>query len=124
MKTIQSKIIITGILFLLIIITGIWLKKTGKPYKTGIVTLHKLIAITSIIILVTIILNLIKGIVLKQIELILIILSGSFFALSIATGAFLTIDKPINKTILTTHRITTYFALILSAFITILLLKI
>ena len=41
-----SKLILTGVLFLISVITGHWLHSQGRPLKTGIFTVHKLVALT------------------------------------------------------------------------------
>jgi len=39
------KFILTGIIYVLTIITGIWLSKLGKPLNNAVFTVHKLVAL-------------------------------------------------------------------------------
>ena len=52
MNTTQLRIIGIGILFLLIFLTGYWLSRSGKPYDTIRMTIHKLTALADIVLLV------------------------------------------------------------------------
>ena len=38
------------IVFLLTLASGLWLSRSGKPLKTGIFTLHKLIALAAVVV--------------------------------------------------------------------------
>jgi hypothetical protein len=106
----DSKIITTGVLFLLTIISGIWLNNTGKPLNTLIFTIHKLLALTTVIFTAIAIYNLHKNVEIKTIILILIVIAGlSLFALFIS-GALLSIGKPASNIILTIHNIATIFS--------------
>ena len=41
----MMKFILTGIIYVLTIITGIWLSKLGKPLNNAVFTVHKLVAL-------------------------------------------------------------------------------
>lgn len=45
MNLLQARIVIPGILFLLIFLSGYWLSSTGKPFGTLLLTFHKLVAL-------------------------------------------------------------------------------
>lgn len=109
MRTIESKIIIAGIFFIGIILSGIWLSKTGKPYHVGIFSLHKLVSITTIILIGKVVFNLQKEMTLQTIELVLILLTGVFFIAIIVTGAIQSINESVNGIIPVIHKITPFF---------------
>jgi hypothetical protein len=49
------RVIVAGVFFLLIFLSGIWLSRTGRPLNVGISTIHKLISLAAgIFLLVTI----------------------------------------------------------------------
>jgi hypothetical protein len=44
-----SRFIIPGSVFLLTLVSGVWLSCSGKPLNTGIFTVHKLIALGAVV---------------------------------------------------------------------------
>lgn len=48
MNAIQSRVIITGCCLLLIILSGFWLSRSGKPYPVTVFTFHKLVTLGTI----------------------------------------------------------------------------
>ncbi|HUS87441.1 MAG TPA: hypothetical protein VMW76_09385 [Bacteroidales bacterium] len=98
--------IITIILFAFIILSGIWLTKSGRPLNTVLFSIHKILAIIAIILTVITIYHLQKGIDLRNPELILILATGVFFLLELVSGALLSFDSLVNETVLTIHKIT------------------
>jgi hypothetical protein len=105
----DSKIIVTGVLFLLTIISGIWLHNTGEPLNTLIFTIHKLLALATVIFTAIAIYNLHKNVEIKTIILILIIITGLSLLALFISGA------------LTIHNIATILA-VFSTTVTIYLL--
>jgi hypothetical protein len=49
MNAFPIKPITAGLLLLATIPSGIWLSRKGKPYNTGIFTIHKLIAVAAVV---------------------------------------------------------------------------
>ena len=104
--SIVSKIIGTGLLFLLTIVSGIWLSNSGKPLNSLIFNIHKLIALGSVIFTAIVIRNLLKDVEIKTVILTLIILTGLFVLTLFISGALLSLGKPVNNIILTIHSLT------------------
>jgi hypothetical protein len=48
-----TKIIICGLLFLLTLASGVWVSHSGKPINVVIFTIHKLIALATVIVAAT-----------------------------------------------------------------------
>ena len=44
-----SRFLIPGIVFVLTLVSGVWLSRSGKPLDTGIFTVHKLIALGAVV---------------------------------------------------------------------------
>ena len=110
-----SKIIISGLLFLLTIISGIWLHKMGKPLNTFIFTIHKLLALAAVIFTAILIYNLLKNVEIKTLLLILIIIAGLSILALFISGALLSIGKFPHNTMLLVHNIATILAVIFTA---------
>jgi len=117
MKTFDSKLIVTGILFLLTIISGVWLSKTGKPYKMGIVTAHKLISIATLVVAALAVFQIQKGIALNAVSIILICVSALLFIALIVSGGMLTRpDTEPLQPVLFLHKVLPVITLLVSAF--------
>jgi len=117
MHTIGTKIIITGILILIIIVSGIWLSRLGKPYNVALFTIHKIISILAIISTVITIYHLQKPIEISNIEWVLMILTGLLFLMAFVTGALMSFEKPVHAIISITHKITPFLIVISTALI-------
>ncbi len=121
MKTIEIRIIGTGILILFTIISGIWLSRLGRPLNVAIFAIHKIIALLTIILTVITIYYLQKNVKLKNIELILMVVTGLIFLFAFVSGAILSFEKPVNLIILTIHKVTS-FLIVISTTLTIYIL--
>ena len=105
MNTLQLRLIIIGILFLFIIISGIWLSKLGRPLNNAIFSIHKLIAIACIILTVVTLLGFYKNADLIEYENIFLIISSSLLLISFITGGLLSFDKFGIPAIILIHKI-------------------
>ena len=122
MRTIELRIVATGLLFLFTLVSGIWLSNSGKPLNTAIFTVHKLIALATVIFTAIVIRNLLKNIPVQVVIVSLIVLTGLFALALFVTGALLSLGKPVNAVILTIHAVTP-FLLVISTAVTIYLLS-
>lgn len=122
MGTIQLRVAGTGLFFLFIFLSGIWLSNSGKPLNTIILTIHKLIALAAVVFLFITIYRINQVTILGAIELIASVFTGLFFLGAIVTGGLLSTDKPAPAAILRVHQITPVVTL-LSAAVTLYLLK-
>jgi hypothetical protein len=116
MDTITSKLIAAGILFLCTLISGVILSRSGRPLNIGLVTLHKLIAVGTVVLISMAINQLYKtsnGRIF--IEMSLMVISAILFLSLIATGAFLTREEMrLPDLVLNIHKITPMLALVSS----------
>lgn len=116
MDTITTRLIAAGALFVLTLLSGLWLSHLGKPYNSGIFSIHKLIALATIVIIGMSVYNLYKGLDLQAfISVIVIALTGMIFLGLIVTGALLSLNIPLGGTALKIHQIAPLLALISSA---------
>lgn len=113
--SIALKIISTELPFVLTIITGIWLSNSGKPLNTTIFTIHKLIALGSVIFIAMVIRNLLKNAEINNVILTLIIVAGFSVLALFVSCAFLSLGKPVNNIILTIHSVTPILTVITTA---------
>lgn len=117
MDTITSKLILAGILFLFTLISGVIISHSGRPLSIGLVTVHKLIAVGTVVL---------TGIAVSQLynttdgkvffELVLAVLTGILFLALIASGAFLTREEmQLPEVLLKIHQVAPLLALAFSA---------
>jgi hypothetical protein len=111
METGSIYIIISALLLIILALSGIVLRRGGKPYKNFVLTLHKLSTIAAIVFIWITISSINHsadlGIILSTLILILVIASLSFIS-----GVLQSFPKDAAKYITVTHRITSYVAII------------
>ncbi|MGD8752659.1 MAG: hypothetical protein PVG14_14610 [Anaerolineales bacterium] len=116
METITAKLIAAGILFLLTLISGVIVSHSGRPLSVGLVTIHKLIAVGSVVLIGMAVNQLYKNMDGKLlIELSVIVISGLLFLALIATGALLTREEmQLPELVLKIHQMAPLLALVSS----------
>ncbi len=119
METVSTKLIGAGILFLLTLVTGVIVSQSNRPLNVGLVTLHKLIAVGTIILIGMAVNQLYKTVDGKLlIEVSLLIISGVLFLALIATGALLTREEmQLPAVVLKIHQVAPLLALVSSAMV-------
>ncbi len=106
-----TKFVAPGIVFLLTLASGIWLSRSGKPLKTGIFTVHKLIALGAVVATGLQTYHALKGGETEAILIALISLVALCVAALFATGALMSTEKPGYNTLLTIHRVAPFLAI-------------
>ena len=117
MDTITSKLVVAGILFLLTLISGVILHHSSRPLGIGLVTLHKLIAVGTAVLVGMAVNQLYKSVDGKVfIEIGLMIISALLLLALVATGALLTREEmQLPDLVLNIHKVAPLLALISSA---------
>jgi hypothetical protein len=121
--SITLKITGIGVLFLLIIISGIWLTKAGRPYSPVLFNVHKLISLAGVGVTGIVVYNLFNSLDVGPLLWTFIIVTGLFFVVLIVTGGLLNLDKPVYNLLRTIHRILSAVSVILTAVIFYFLLR-
>jgi hypothetical protein len=124
MDAITSKLVVAGILFLFTLISGVILHHSSRPLSIGLITVHKLIAVGTMVLVGMAVNQLFKMVDGKVfIEVGLIIISALLLLALIATGAFLTREEmQLPEFVLNIHKVAPLLALI-SSTLTIFLLS-
>ncbi len=107
--------IVAGLFFLFIFLSGIWLSRTGRPLNVGISTLHKLISLAAGVFLLVTIHQRNQAISLNATEWIAIVVTGLCFLVTVASGGFLSADKPMPVAVLRVHQVGPVLAALSSA---------
>lgn len=124
MDTITSKLVVAEILFLFTLVSGVILHHSSRPLSIGLVTVHKLIAVGTAVLVGMTINQLNKSVDGKVlIEIVLMVISALLLLALIATGAFLTREEmQLPEFVLNIHKVAPLLALI-SSTLTIFLLS-
>jgi hypothetical protein len=93
------------IIFLLTVAAGFWLSRAGKPLKTGIFTVHKLIALAAVVFAALRTIAALKIAAVQPIVIALLIVIGLCTVALFVTGALMSANKPAYRALLTVHRI-------------------
>ncbi|MCB9421783.1 MAG: hypothetical protein H6667_18425 [Ardenticatenaceae bacterium] len=111
---ISSKIVYAGIGFLLTLISGVALSKAGRPLNSAIFTVHKLVAVGTIILIGVNIRNLYQSVNIQALYPVLITVTGLLFLVLVVSGALLSFDKLVIPATLRIHQIGLLLALAFS----------
>ncbi len=113
METTTTKLIAAGILFLLTLISGVIMSHSGRPLNVGLVTVHKLIAVGTVVLIGMAVNQLYKTVDGKVfVEISVIVVSGILFLALIATGALLTREEmQLPEVVLKIHQVAPLLAL-------------
>lgn len=115
MSAIQLRVAGTGLSFLAVLLSGFWLSRSGKPLNVVILTVHKLVSLTTIAFLVAIIAQAYRVAPLGTIELTASVITGVFFLGTILSGGLLSTGKPIPAIVLRMHQILPFLTLFSTA---------
>jgi hypothetical protein len=109
-----SKIAVTGLLFLITLLSGVWLSRnlrlndprpSGKPLTGADPAVHKLSALLMGIIAGVTIRSLHRGIEFSSIEFTTVIVAGLLFVLMVVSGSLLSLGKARNKGMVALHNV-------------------
>ena len=112
MVIVEFKVIAAGMLLLLSIIFGIWLSNLGRPLNTFIFTIHKLLALATVIFAGIVIYNINKNLNFNAISITLIVFIIIFFIALFTTGILLSFEKAMPGIVLVLHKIFTILVVI------------
>jgi hypothetical protein len=107
-----SKLLTPGIIFLLTLVSGLWLSRTGKPLNTVVFTIHKLIALATVILTGMAIYNLINDTQIQLLIAALIAVAALCVVALFITGALMSRDKPLDDNLLTIHKAAPFLVVI------------
>ena len=119
----QSTVLVAGIFFGLILLSGIWLKRSGKPYSVIVLTIHKLISLAAVGFLARAVVQMNRTAPLGATGLALAVATGVMFLTTIVTGGLVSIDRPVPAAVKTLHRVTPILTALSTALTLILLLR-
>ena len=105
LSTPEIRMIGMGILYILILMSGFFLSRLGRPLNTAVFTIHKLVSIAAVIVLLMTIIQINRTTPLNGLTWAALVATGIFFLGEMISGGFLSFDNFNTKYILTIHRI-------------------
>jgi hypothetical protein len=108
----EAKFVIPGVLFILTLVFGFWLSRSGKPYHTLIFNIHKLIALAAVVVTAMQSFDALKIGETQPILIVLLIVIGVCAAALFVTGALMSAHKATGRATLTIHRIVPLLAVL------------
>lgn len=112
MNVITSTFIYTGLFFLFIIISGFWLRFTGKPYSMIIITIHKLIGLGAGIFLGRMVYQAYQASSLNSGQIVSVVVTVLLFIGLVATGSLMSAERDMPYFVKTIHRVLPYLTII------------
>jgi hypothetical protein len=122
MGTNQLRLVGALLFYLVLLLSGFWLSRSGKPYSGIILAIHKLISLAAVIWLGITIRRINQAGALSATELLPAIVTGLVFLGTMVTGGLLSIGKAMPAIVLRLHQITPYLT-VLSTAVTLYLLR-
>jgi hypothetical protein len=116
MDTLSSQLIASGVLILLSILSGVWLHKKGRPLNTAIFTIHKLVALATIVLVIISAVHLYNNAEIKPLSnTVVIAFCGITYLALVVSGALLSFEKLSTTAIQGIHKVAPLLAMISSA---------
>jgi hypothetical protein len=103
--SIAARAITVGLFFVFVLLSGVWLSRTGRPLNVAISTIHKLISLTMGVFLLVTVYQQNQEVPLGTAEWTAIVVTGFCFLGIVASGGFLSSDKPMPAAVLRVHQI-------------------
>ena len=121
METMTTRLVAAGVLFLITVLSGVWLSNSGRPLNSAIFTVHKLIAVATIVVIGISVYNLYRSLDLRTfIELTVIAATALLFLALTVTGGMLSLKELLPGPVLPAaalrvHQVAPLLALVASA---------
>jgi uncharacterized membrane protein YGL010W len=105
----------TALLFVVIVLSGFWLSRSGKPYNGLVLAIHKLISLAAVVLLVTTMVQSNRAGALSAPALIAGVVTGLFFLSLIATGGLLSSELQTPAVVSKLHQVAPYLTMLSTA---------
>jgi len=115
MSPAHTRVVVTGALLVVVLLSGLWTSRGGKPYRTFPCTIHKLAGLEAGILLGVIAYKSHQATPLGLIEITAIVVTVLAFAGTVAAGALLSINERAATIILRLHQVLPVLSLLSAA---------
>ncbi len=104
MEALETRVIVTGILFLLSAASGTAVRLFGRPLNNAVFTVHKLLALGFAVFSALLVHMLLKNYASNAFVIILTVLSGALLLILLVTGGVLSFDKLASDRLKVIHK--------------------
>jgi hypothetical protein len=111
----DSKILISGVFFIFILLSGFWLSHLGRPVNTILLTAHKLISIGAVVFLAINIYRIHLVTPLSSLQIAVSVGTILLFLVMVVTGGLLSVDKVMPEIVHKIHQFTPYLVILSTA---------
>lgn len=115
MNATEIRVAGAALLLVLVVLSGLWVRRSGKPYSTVPFTTHKLVGLAAGVILVVIVYQAHQAAPLGTLEIASVVVTVLFFTATVAAGGLLSVEKPMPGLVLSLHQILPVLALLSTA---------
>ena len=115
MGTTQFRVLVAGLCFILVFISGYWLSRSGKPYSAILLNAHKLIGLAVLVYLAVAVYQVNRATPLGAMEWVAGVVAGLLFLSTIVSGGLVSIDKAMPAAISIMHKVLPYLTVLSSA---------
>lgn len=112
METIQTRLIGSGLLVVLIYASGFWVSRAGKPYPAMNFNVHKLIALAGAVLFGFLIAKANKAAPLESTQWLGVGAAGVCGLVTILSGGLASVDRPMPGFLLALHKIFPYLTVL------------
>jgi len=109
-----SIVIIAFCVFMIIVLSGLWLKKSGKPYHAIVLAVHKLVSTAGAVFIAYTCYQYQQANPLSSAELIACISLAVLFLAAIVTGGLISTARQMPSIISTLHNVSTYSSILIT----------
>jgi hypothetical protein len=115
MNALTPRIIGTGVLFIFVFLSGLWLSNLGRPINVVVLTIHKLIGLGTAILIAVTIHQANQAIGLSAAVWVVAAITLVLFLATIITGGLLSTDRPAATIIATLHKVGPFLTVVSTA---------
>jgi hypothetical protein len=116
MNAATPRLIVSGLLFAFTLLSGVWLSSLGRPYNTAVFTIHKLIALATVIVIASHVFALYRALDVRTSVVVAVIAATGLLLLALfATGALLSLKPTLPQAVLRVHQVAPFLTLASSA---------
>ena len=108
MSSTKIFILVSGLFYLFIFLSGFWVRGDGKPYNSVILTIHKLILLAAGIILGIVLTRLNQAAGMSSSAIRAVVVTGVLFVVTVLSGGIWSIEKEIPTALLRLHQVSPF----------------
>jgi hypothetical protein len=111
----QLRVVVTGLSFVFIFLSGYWLSRSGKPYSAIVFSIHKLVGLAMGVFLIMTVRQVHQAAPLGPAEIAAIVVTILLFVGVVAAGGLLSVDKPMPVAVSMVHKLLPYVTVLSTA---------